>query len=349
MPRTNPSQPLIRAMLASGLGQFEFGPGHIEKIARRLWPKDEQTLAVVKAATAPADTTTSGWASQLATSSIADLVMTMGPTYAGGDLMKRAMALEFGRSAQVNAPGIVSGAIGATAWIAQGAPIPVRQFSVGSGATLTPRKTAASFVVTREVLEHSTPNAEKFIRAAATEAVGAEIDSAMFDAAAASTTRPAGLRNGVTTTTATAGGGDLAMMRDLGALAQAVAPVGGMNLVFVAAPGEAVKIALRAGPEFKFPVLASGGLAAGFVMCIALPALVSAIDPAVRFEASKEATLHMEDTTPLAIGTAGTPNTIAAPVRSLFQTDCVGFKLLLEVSWGLRAANAVSWTSAVSW
>jgi hypothetical protein len=334
-------------MLAAGLREYQLGSA--EDVVRRMWPKDEQTLAIIKAATSPADTTTSGWASQLATTAIADLVMTLGPTAAGGDLMKRAMTLEFGRTAQVNAPGIVSTAIGASAWIAQLAPIPVRQFSVGAGATLTPRKTAAAFVVTREMLEHSTPNAEKFIRAAATESIGAEIDSAMFDATAASTTRPAGLRNGVTTTTATAGGDDLAMMKDLGALAQAVAAVGGMNIAFVASPGEAVKIALRAGPNFKFPVLASGGLAAGFVMCVALPALVSAIDPAVRFEASKEATIHMEDTTPLAIGTAGSPNTVAAPTRNLFQTDCVGFKLLLEVSWGLRAANAVSWTSAVTW
>jgi hypothetical protein len=36
-----------------------------------------------------------------------------------------------------------------------------------------------------------------------------------------------------------------------------------------------------------------------------------------RFDVSDQATLHMEDTTPLAIGTAGSPNTVAAPVRSI--------------------------------
>jgi hypothetical protein len=221
--------------------------------------------------------------------------------------------------------------------------------SIGNGAVLTPKKTAAAFVTTRELLEHSIPNAEKLIRAAATESVGAEIDSAMFDAAAASSTRPAGLRNGISGLTATAAGGDLAMMKDLGALAGAVAAVGGLNLAFVASPAEAVKIVLRAGPDFKFPVLASGGLAAGIVMCVALPALVSAIDPAVRFEVSKEATIHAEDSSPLAIGTPGSPNTVAAPVRSLWQTDCISWKVLLSISWGLRAANAVSWTSSVTW
>jgi hypothetical protein len=42
---------------------------------------------------------------------------------------------------------------------------------------------------------------------------------------------------------------------------------------------------------------------------------------APRFDVSDQATLHLEDTTPLAIGTAGAPATVAAPVRSLFQTD----------------------------
>ena len=41
------------------------------------------------------------------------------------------------------------------------------------------------------------------------------------------------------------------------------------------------------------------------MMCVALNVLVSAIDPAVRFDITRESTVHMEDTTPLAIGTAG--------------------------------------------
>ena len=83
-------------------------------------------------------------------------------------------------------------------------------------------------------------------------------------------------------------------------------------------------------------------------MAIALPALVSAMDPAVRFETSKQADVHMDDA-PSPLSAVGPPNTVAAPIRSLYQTDCVSFKVLLEVSWGLRAANAVAWTSAVTW
>jgi hypothetical protein len=141
------------------------------------------------------------------------------------------------------------------------------------------------------------------------------------------------------------------MMKDLGALAAAVAPVGGLQIVFVANPAEAVKIVLRAGPDFnaKFPVLASNGVAAGTVIAVAVNALAVAADPAPRFERSKDATLHMEDTTPLPIGTPGSPNVIAAPVRSLWQSDSVGVRLIMEVSWGLRAAGAVAFVSSVTW
>ena len=345
---TRRSNSFVRAVLATALAQFDANLPGPEKIARRLWPDDDATGIVLKAASAPADTTTSGWASQLASTSIADLVMTQGPTSCGGELMRSAIALSFDGTAQINAPSIISSASDA-AWVAQGSPIPFRQMTIGGGASLTPKKLATGFVVTRELVEHSVPNAERLLRAAITESIGVALDAAMFDATASSSTRPAGLRNGVSTTTAATGGGDAAMMKDLGALAAAVAGVGGLNIAFVAAPGEAVKIALRAGPKFKFPVFASGGLASGSVMAVALPALVSATDPAARFSVSTEAVLHMEDTSPAAIGTTGSPNVVAAPARSLWQTDCVAFRLVLEASWGLRAASSVAWTSSVTW
>lgn len=247
------SDHIVRALLAHALAKIE----HTDavKIARRLWPDQaEATELVMKAATAPADTVTSGWASQLAQTSISDLIMTLGPTNCAGELFRRAMALQFGTSAQINCPSIVSLATDAV-WVGQGLPMPTRQMTVNAGATLTPKKLAVGFVVTREIAEHSVPNAERLIRAAATESVGAALDAAVFDATAAGATRPAGLRNGVTTITANAGGGDTAMMLDLGDLAQAVSGTGGMDIAFIASPELATKILLRAGPKFNFRCL----------------------------------------------------------------------------------------------
>jgi len=330
-------------MLASALSCYEYGGA--EKIATRLWPQDRDVPVLMKAASAPADTVTSGWASQLAQTSIADLVLTLGGATCAGELMRRGMALQLENNAQINCPSIVSAASD-SAWVAQGSPFPIRQLVVNAGASLTPKRLASGFVLTREITEYSTPVAEALIRACVSESIAIGIDSAMFDASAASTSRPAGLRNGVSTLTATAGGTVDALRKDLGQLVQAVAGVVGNNVAIVAAPDCAAKILTQVGPQFPYPVFASSGLASGFVMAVALPALASAISQ-IRFETSGETVVHMEDISPLAIAPSATP--ITAPLRSAFQTDCVAFRLILEVSWGLRAANAVAWTSAVTW
>ena len=100
-------------------------------------------------------------------------------------MFRRAIALQFGTAAAITVPGIISAATD-VGWIAQGAPMPVQQLDIGAGATLTPKTMRVGFVATRELLEHSIPNAEQLIRAVATESVGAALDSAVFDASAAS-------------------------------------------------------------------------------------------------------------------------------------------------------------------
>jgi len=52
------------------------------------------------------------------------------------------------------------------------------------------------------------------------------------------------------------------MLQDIGKLVEAVSPVSGLNIVFVADPGTAVKLMLTAGPEFDLPAFASNALAA---------------------------------------------------------------------------------------
>ena len=253
-----------------------------DKIARKLWPRDEQTLAVIKAASAPATTSQAGWASPLANTVNANTLLTTGPASAGGDLLRAGTVLSFGTAAVINVPALT--AVGSDfSFVLQGNPIPVRQLAIANGAQLTPKKMAAAFAATRcELVEHSTPNAEQLLRQLMSATVSAGLDNVLLDATAASATRPAGLRNGVAAITASVGGGDQAMMSDLSKLVAAVSGVGGMDIAFVANPGEAGKLALRSGSEFKFPVFASSALAAGVVMAVALPALVSAIDPAVR-------------------------------------------------------------------
>jgi hypothetical protein len=68
-----------------------------------------------------------------------------------------------------------------------------------------------------------------------------------------------------------------------------------------------------------------------------------------RFELSDQATLHMEDTTPLAIGTPGAPPTVASPARSLFQTDSIGLRMIMPMNWIMRRSGIVAWLTGVTW
>ena len=63
---------------------------------------------------------------------------------------------------------------------------------------------------------------------------------------------------------------------------------------------------------------------------------------------SKEPTVHMEDTTPLAISTVGSPNVVSAPVRSAWQTDCLIIKVRARTAWAalphsIQVMNSISW------
>ena len=83
------------------------------------------------------------------------------------------------------------------AFIAQGSPIPIKQFST-SGVTLTPQKIAMGVAFSRELIEHT--NAETMVRALLAENLSLGLDNILFDANPADGTRPQGLRNGVAAT-----------------------------------------------------------------------------------------------------------------------------------------------------
>ena len=134
------------------------------------------------------------------------------------------------------------------------------------------------------------------------------------------------------------------MATDIGKLLTAIAGVAGGGFLLVAAAGQAVMLQLGLAREVP-NVWASSALPAGTVIAIAPRAFVSIIE-APRVDSSIEAVVHMEDTSPAEIGSGGV---VAAPTRSLFQTNSVGLRVITPASWGLRAPGAVAWMSGVNW
>jgi hypothetical protein len=341
-----PARALCRAVAAAliGVARRHGGP---EQAVTNLYRGDEATLLLVRAATQPAFVSDPQWAALAASPAVPDFLASLGPVSAAAALIGASVQLDPGRgSGGQPLPGMVPQAA-AAGFVAEAAPIHVAA-PVNSGATLRPgNKVAVIMTLSRETL--LTTAAEALIEDQLRQLAILALDAAMLGTGAAvEGERPAGLRHGATVIAPTPGGGDEAMQRDLEQLAAAVAPVAGSQIVFVGSADLALKLALRR-VELPYRVLTSAALPAGTIMAVAVNALVTAVDPVPEIETATEALLHMEDELPQHISTAGAPTAVAAPVRSLFQTDVVGLRLILGATWALRTPGAVATLSDATW
>lgn len=365
--RHEPKDLILRSAVIRVLSHVEKRPAF--EILKERYGEDDQIKAVFeavsKAATAPATTTTTGWAAELVQTATIDFLETLLPDSVYPKLRDLGGRFTFGRNGVIALPARSSTPTVAGSFVAQGSPIPVRQAAFTS-TTLTPKKMAVITTFTREIAEHSTPAIEGVLRSAIQEDTAVAIDTVLLDAVAASTIRPAGLKNGVTGLTATAGGGFAAFVGDIKQLAAALISTSNGNLrapVFIMSPVQALSISLlqNNGGDFPFATITSGGTLQGYpvIQSATVPAgtvfMVDAADfftatgDEPRFDVSDQATLHMEDTTPLAIGTAGTPTVVAAPVRSMFQTDTLALRMILDMNWAMRRTGTIAWVSSVTW
>jgi hypothetical protein len=246
-------------------------------------------------------------------------------------------------------------------FVAESAPIPVRRLGTTS-ITLYPHKVGGISVFSREIAAYSNPDIEALIRKSIIDDTQINIDALLLDNVAVSTTRPAGLTNGVSTLTATAGGGYAAFLSDLNKLtAPFYAANAGRRLAFLMNPAQRNQLILAPGPAGApfgwstlftdmFTVIASTSIAAGAVYMIDAADFVS-VTGAPEFEVSETATVHMEDTTPLNIATgAQGSGVLATPTQSMFQTAQIAIRMLANVNWAMVRGGMVQFIgSGVSW
>lgn len=365
--KTQPQDLIIRAAVVQVLS-------HIEKrslndvLAARYGEDDTiKTMLDVttKSATVPATTTATGWAAELVQTATLDFIDTLVAKSVYPVLRDLGGRFTFGRNGVISIPARSATPSIAGSFVGQGAPIPVRQGAF-TASTLTPKKMAVITTFTREIAEKSTPDIEQVLRTAIQEDTGVAIDTVLLDANAATLIRPAGLRNGVTGLTATAGGGFNALVADLKALVGALIASSGGNVrqpMWIMNPVQALSISLtqnasgdfpfaadlRNGTLLGYPVAQSATVTPGTVALVDAADFFTASGDEPRFDVSDQATLHMEDTSPTSISTAGTPNAVAAPVRSLFQTDSLGLRMILDLNWTMRRAGMVAFVTGVSW
>lgn len=94
-------------------------------------------------------------------------------------------------------------------------------------------------------------------------------------------------------------------------------------MVIIGTPALATKVPVFAGPHYDDKVFSSAYLPSGTLIGIVPQGLASGYRGQIDLETSLAAVVHYEDTTPLPIGTPGSPPTIAAPTSSAFQSYAI--------------------------
>jgi hypothetical protein len=304
----------------------------IDLTALEMWPNDRELHVAIKAASAPAMTSVPGWAAELAQRVVADTVSALGPYSAGAQLLGDALLLSWDGAGAIGVPGFVASANYAS-FVAEGDPIPVRQFANASKDVL-PHKLASIAVLTREMMESS--NAEALIGDTLIRSAGLALDAVLFGSAAASAAQPAGLRNGIAASTPSANADPyFAFFEDINTLISAVGQVGGRGPFYViGSAGMVAGVFLRAGQNaIIIPLMTSA--AGNDLIAVAANAVAAAFSPTPDMETANTGALVM-DTAPGAAGSMG-------PERSLYQTDSLAIKMRWPVSWVLRDARGVAW------
>ena len=232
-------------------------------------------------------------------------------------------------------------------WIGEGAAIPVESFTLGA-VSLVPHKVSAISTFSGELRKHSNPSIETVVGAALQSDLGHIVDAALVDDQAATSLRPAGLRNGVAGLTPSASADpDTAMRADLRTLAAAVIAAGGTSPIFITNPLQGIGLGFAVNNSFP-AVISSAGLPGGTVIAVDAASFASAIGPAL-VDASRDATVHEEDAVPLPLATGPQGSAVmAAPIRSMFQTDTVGLRCLLDATWAIPPGRA-QWMQGVVW
>jgi hypothetical protein len=284
---------------------------------------------ITRAPTVPTKLSDASALTQLRTHFLPSLV----PVSAAAAVINESMQFSFDNAGSIVCPSV---SLPTAGWVAEAQAIAVLQGTTGS-VTLSPFKIAAIVVLSREMIESG--DADQIMEQVLLENVGAAWDSVFLtNAAAVAGVSPAGILNGAISVTPAAAG-STAIVTDVSKLLAAVAPVAGNAAVhLVAAPAQAaaIKVSLIDPP----PTYASNTLSAGTVVAI-VPAAIASANGAPSIVIEHEMTLHMASP---AADLVASPSTVAAPQRSVWQTDSFALRYTQDLSWVKRGAGVAQIT-----
>jgi len=348
---------IVRGIVVRGVSHFAGKP--IDKVLDERYPGHEATAIIAKADQTVGTTGVAGWASEIVQTGYAEFLQALIGYSVYPALRDRGIGLSFDGQGTVSIPSRTAGGAGG-GFVAEGSPIRVGRITTAA-TTMTAKKMGVIVPFTRELAKRSTPAIEALVRQAILEDTGAILDAALLDATAADTARPAGLLNGVSAAASGYGGGDFAaVVADFKTL---LAPFytanAADNITVIMNPAQGLALSMMPGPgdgRFgwaeplmnRLTIIESTRATSGRLIALRNSDFATAIGDAPEFDISEQATVHMEDTTPLEI-VSGTGPTTADPVRSFFQTATIGVRMLMDVSWKMRRTGMVQWIDTTTW
>jgi HK97 family phage prohead protease len=349
---------LIRAITVQGICAFGSGNKPIDKVLDERYPGHEATAIVAKADQTIGTTGTAGWASELLQTVNRGFLQALVGMSIYPELRSRGVGLSFDGVGTIKLPRRNAGGA-AGGFVAEGDPIRVGRITTAA-AELVPKKMGVIVPFSRELARRSTPAIEAIVRQGILEDTASVLDTALLDAVAISTARPAGLLNGVAAIGSGYGGGDhIAVKEDFKALlAPFIAANAADNITVIMNPAQGLSIAMMDGPanttgwfsgiSSRVSIVESTYATAGRLIALRNSDFYTAAGDMPEFDINETATVHMEDTTPLEI-VSGTGPTTADPVRSFFQTATVGVRMLMDVSWVMGRPSMVNWIDGTSY
>jgi HK97 family phage major capsid protein/HK97 family phage prohead protease len=361
-------EPGIRfARYAQALVRGKFNPQSVlqEIQADPVWMRSTPELAMIaKTAIPAADSTTSGWASELAyAQNMADeFIEHLRPMTIIGRIQG------FSRAPfNVRVGGLSSGTTGY--WVGQGLPIPVSK-GVSTSATLGITKAAGIAAITKELARLSTPSAEAMIRDDLARAVVQTIDDAFINPnnGGIANEKPASIIYGVTPVTPT--GTTYALFRaDIQTLMETSFDnnLDTEGSVWIMSKSSALKFSMMVnaldqrvhpgmtpnGGEFLgYPVVVSqqmqiaGSPSYGDIIIFLHPReVLLADDGQVTLESSDQVSLQLLDNPT----NQSTGSTAPTTVVSMFQTESIAIKAVRYINWAKKRSTAAQWITMANY
>ncbi len=319
------------------------------KLAERMWPGDRDVALLTRGTVGTA--TTSNTSALLATLT-EYFIAALAPISAAAALLAKTLQLSFDEAGTISVPAFVATASGAS-FVGELRPISARSL-VAQPLLLEPSSLKTITGLTEEMVAGSGGNAERMIEDCLKRSVALALDAALFDAnAIVPEVRPAGLRNGVSASTASGATDPTdAMIADIQTLTAIVAAVSGSEpIVLIAAPARAKTMPLRSvalALNSSFVILPSSEVrgqrfarrhAVGHRQRVGL-------DPGNHGRARNHAAFRRQPATARERRNAAGRRRAAA---RLVQTNSIALKCRLPVSWAKRHPASVAWLTATAW